>query len=369
MPAWSAPAVLDPVGLVNRIVSVNMKHNFQTFLQLALLALLSAGAPLAAQAQSNGLGLDSSLNLLSFGNFLVPSADVQGRVAVAGNASIVNYSINTVDGTRALYGGTALTVGGNLQYTSGGIFGNTVVGGNLSTGLGASFVGGVEIGGNLNTNGNWLSATSISYAGSASGLMQWQNPVPTQVAPGSVQLGINFASEQQRLSSLSQSFDSLTNTGVGVNPWGGTVMFDAQGANLAVFDLAAADVGKNLRLDNLGADSTIILNVHGQTIDFGQHGYENFVTGHVLFNLPEATQVTFASGVNASFLAPLANFLTPIGGLITGQVVVGNWNGMGQVNDGAFTGTISPVPEPETYVMLLSGLALLSFVARRRRSD
>lgn len=345
-----------------------MKHNFQAVMQLALLALLGVGAPLAAHAQSIGLGLDSALNLLSFGNFVVPSADVQGRVAVAGNASIANYSINTANGTQPLYGGTALTVGGNLQYASGGIFGNTVVGGNLSTGLGASFIGRVEIGGNLNTNGNWLSATSISYAGSASGLMQWQNPVPTQAAAGSVQLGVNFAAEQQRLSSLSQSFDSLTNTGVGVNPWGGTVMLDAQGANLAVFDLSAADVGKNLRLDNLGANSTVILNVHGQTIDFGQHGYENFVTGHVLFNLPEATQVTFASGVNASFLAPSANFLTPVGGLITGQVVVGNWNGMGQVNDGAFIGAIAAVPEPATYAMMLSGLLLMIGVVRGRRS-
>lgn len=362
MHALSAPEVLDQIGLVT------MKHHFQNIFQFALMALLSVGALPVAHAQSSGLGLDSSLNLLSFGNFLVPSSDVQGRVAVAGNASIANYSINTVNGTQALYAGTALTVGGNLQYGSGGIFGNTVVGGNLSTGLGASFIGGVEIGGNLNTNGNWLSATSISYAGSATGLQQWQDPVPTQVAASSVQLGINFSAEQQRLSSLSQSFDNLANTGTGVNPWGGTVMFDAQGANLAVFDLAAGDAGKNLRLDNLGANSTVILNVHGQTIDFGQHGYENFVTGHVLFNLPEATQITFASGVNASFLAPLASFLTPIGGLITGQVVVGNWNGMGQVNDGAFTGTISPVPEPETYALMLSGLALMSFRARRRRS-
>lgn len=346
-----------------------MKHKLQSAFQLTLLIIFSVGAPSVAQAQSGALGLESSLNLLSFGNFLAPSADVQGRVAVAGNASIANYSINTVNGSQALYGGTALTVGGNLQTGSGGIFGNTVVGGNLSTGLGASFIGAVDVGGNLNANGNWLSATSISYAGSASGLQQWQNPAPAQVTPGSVQLGFNFGAEQQRLSSLSQSFDSLTNTGSGVNAWGGTVMFDAQGANLAVFDLAAADVGKNLRLDNLGANSTIILNVHGQTIDFGQHGYENFLTGHVLFNLPEATQITFASGVNASFLAPLANFLTPIGGLITGQVVVGNWNGMGQVNDGAFSGTIAAVPEPETYAMMLGGLALMFYVTRRRRSN
>ncbi|MEN3365031.1 MAG: hypothetical protein V7606_2305 [Burkholderiales bacterium] len=31
--------------------------------------------------------------------------------------------------------------------------------------------------------------------------------------------------------------------------------------------------------------------------------------------------------------------------------------------------TVSPVPEPETYAMMLSGLAVMGFVARRRRDD
>ena len=33
-----------------------------------------------------------------------------------------------------------------------------------------------------------------------------------------------------------------------------------------------------------------------------------------------------------------------------------------------FGGSLLPVPEPETYAMLLAGLAVLGFVTRRRRA-
>lgn len=347
---------------------ITLNHPLRRWLAPACLASLALVVAPSVQADpGTGLGLASGLNLLSFGNFVVPSSDVQGRVAVAGNASIANYSINTTTGYQASYGGTGLTIGGNLDFTSGAIWGNTVVGGNLSAGQGTSFLGNVAVGGNLNANNNWLSATAISYGGSVSGLNPWQSPTPVQASSGSVQLGIDFAAEKQRLSSLSQSFDALTNSGSGSNPWGGTWVFDAKGASLAVFDLASSDVANNLRLDNLAANTTVILNVHGQTVDFGQHGYENFAPGQVLFNLPEATQITFSSGVNASFLAPLANFSSS-GGVINGQVVVGNWSGSTQLNDAAFTGNVTPVPEPQTYALMLAGLAAVATITRRRRA-
>ncbi len=341
-----------------------MKNHLHRLLTATCLGCLSlAGAPLA---QAGGLGLDSSLNLLSFGNFYVPSgSDVQGQVAVGGNAYINGYSINTATGAGSLYGGTGLTVGGNLDFINGGIWGNTVVGGNLSTTGGSSFFGSVQVAGSLNANNEWLSAPAISYGGSLSGVTQWSvASTPVQVAAGSIQPGINFAAEQQRLTGLSQSFDSLSNIGSGVSSWG-TLVFDAKGADLAVFDLSGADVSSgNIRLDNVGANTSVIFNVHGQSVNFGVMGYANFAPGHVLFNLPDATQMTFVSAVDASFLAPMASF-TPSagGGFINGQVVVANWSGNVQVNSSTF---ITPVPEPETYALMLAGLALMGSVVRRR---
>ncbi len=320
-----------------------------------------------AFAATNALGLDTSLNLLTFGDFSVPSSDVQGRVAVGGNANLTQYSINTVDGVNALYDGVGLTVGGNLTFGSGQIFGNTLIGGNLSTSQGSSFAGDVQVAHNFSANNNWVTAKSLSYRGVATGVRD-TFPVAT-TAP--VSLGIDFASEQTRLTNLSQSFDKLVNTGNGyTNGYIGEANFvlDAQGASLAVFDLTASDVLKNLSFSNLAADTTVLINVHGQTVDFGQHGYDGFATGRVLFNLPEASQVTFASSVDASFLAPMASFSAS--GLITGQVVVAHWSGAGQVNDAAFVGQIgqvTPVPEPSEYALMLAGLGIMGLFARQSR--
>lgn len=346
-----------------------MKHSLHQCLAVATLACVTLGAAPLALAQSNPLGLSSSLNLLSFGNFFAPSADVQGQVAVGGNASIAGYTINSVSPyNQALYAGTGLTVGGNLDISGGSVFGNTVVGGSLAVANGTSFNGSVQVAGNLSATSTWLSATSISYGGT-SNLSPWQSPAAVKVDPASVQTGINFAAEQQRLTSLSQSFDALTNSGTSYMQ-DSTLVLNANHANLAVFDLSAADVTHNMRLDNFGPDTTVILNVLGQTVNFTAGGYQNFnlasdlAVGHVLFNLPEASQVSFVSGVYASFLAPLAQFSTTGGGFIGGQVVVGGWSGTGQVNSNPF---ITAVPEPETYAMLFAGLGLIAFTIRRRR--
>ncbi len=348
-----------------------MKQSLNRFLTSTSLACLTMLAAPLAQAQSNGLGIDSGLGVLSFGNFTAPSADVQGKVAVGGNASIAGYTINSAwPYTQALYGGTGLTVGGNLDISGGSIFGNTVVGGNLAVTNGTSFNGSVQVAGNLSTSTGWLSAQSISYGGT-SNLSQWQSPAPVQVNAASIQTGINFAAEQQRLTSLSQSFDAMANTGTSYLQ-NSTLVLNANNANVAVFDLTAADVTgiSGMRLDNFNANTTVILNVLGQTVNFTTGGYQNFnlasdlAAGHVLFNLPQATSVTFTSGVYASFLAPLAQFNTAGGGFIGGQVVVAGWSGIGQVNDTPF---VSAVPEPETYAMLLAGLGLIGFTARRRK--
>lgn len=296
--------------------------------RLALIATLLATG--GAHAGPISLGLDGSLNLLAFGNMNVSSSDVEGRVAVGGNATLGGYSINTKSGSSALYAGTGLTVGGNLSFASGTVWGGAVVGGAYTPNASGNVMGGV-------TSGQ----------------------------------GFAFASEQQRLATLSATLDALTNTGSAVDQWG-TLHFNATGQSLAVFDIQAADVAKNLQIDGLGVGAQVLINVHGTSVDFGNHGYTGFNKGQVLLNLPDAKTLILNGGINASLLALNAS-VGPGWGQINGQVVVKDWNSSVQVNDAPMPSPRPPVPNqsrplPEPASLALAGLGLAAALLARRRS-
>ena len=286
-----------------------------------------------AQAGPLSLGLDGSLNLLAFGDMRAASSDVEGRVAVGGNATLSSYSVNTKTGSTALYTGTGLTVGGNLTFANGSIWSGAVVGG--------------------------------SYT-----------PNPTGTIKGGVTTGqaFDFAGEAVRLGALSTAFDAMANTASVVDQWG-TLHFDAAGQTLAIFDIMAADAAKNMQIDGLADGAQVLINIHGTAVNFGNHGYTGFNKGQVLFNLPEAKNVTLNGGINASLLATQASVGSGWG-QINGQVVVKDWNSSVQVNDAPLPPGINRplaptdvnrLPEPASVALVGLGLAAAALVRRRSR--
>jgi hypothetical protein len=117
---------------------------------------------------------------------------------------------------------------------------------------------------------------------------------------------------------------------------------------------------------------------------------------------PAAWEILNTYGVNSTFYGPSFNWTMGAGNAITGTLAtdgsihwfygydedtggktslasfglgsnldfVGSYNMTG-TNDFSFGGTVSaaPIPEPETYAMLLVGLGMLGFAARRRKQQ
>ena len=333
---------------------------------LAAALLLACGVAHAG----SGLGIDPALGLLSFGDLSVSGSSISGGVAVGGNAAIKSYSI---DGGAAA---SSLVVGGNLTFDSGSVAGRTLVGERLTSSYGGSFAGDVGVGGTLDASAG-LSVSKgalVTVFGSTLGMQPWYPTVGK--GEGSFSTGLDFVALESRFDKLSDALDASADTGTARLQWG-TLTFDVKGQNVAVFDIDAADAGRNMQIVGLAPTASVVINVHGSKVDFGNHGYTGFAGGQVLFNLPEATAVTFNGGATSSFLAPRATFSSGSGS-INGQVIVDSWVGGSRIDRVAFAGALpdgaggqpavfAPIPEPQTWALVLSGFAVAVMVARRRR--
>jgi hypothetical protein len=105
---------------------------------------------------------------------------------------------------------------------------------------------------------------------------------------------------------------------------------------------------------------------------------DNVFIDHVVFDLASAATVTFNATSSATAVLlnsgdPLYNFISadfvsPLS--LTASLAAGSYQFDIKSSTGVFTGALSvaAVPEPETYAMLLAGLGLIGFSARRRQA-
>jgi choice-of-anchor A domain-containing protein len=293
-----------------------------------VLAIASLGG---AQAAVLDLGL-SGANVFSFTDFKAPSADVEGAIMAGRDVQLNNYSVNynNVDA----FGGYSLIVGGNLKFTSGSIKnGDTYVGG----------------------------TTSVTKQ------VDMYSPVKTGTAP------VNLGALSTQLKSTSSSLSTLATTGSAAVQWGGLNITGSKKA-VEVIDIDAKTLSSvsYFNFSNLNAGATLIFNVSGDKASFNG-GYQGFENYNVLFNFYQATDLGVHTGLTANILAPKAS-VTGGSGVINGNVIVDSWSSSVQINANHFFKPVNvqgfasaPVPEPETYAMLLAGLGLMGVIARRRK--
>ena len=278
------------------------------------------------------------INALLQNNFTSQFSEVQGVLAVGGNATLFNYGVDLLSTPYGGAGGYGLVVGGNLNFTNGSV-------GTLVTNPAKTYYGGA------------LNSFAVNYTGGFNAV----NP-------------LNFSALFSQAASASTALAGYSNTGVtAINPGGniGWLTFTGDGSSaVQVFSISGADLLNShlIQVSNVPLTSTILVNVTGafaQLASVDSSAPFDPFGGKVLFNFKDATQVNFANtGLHASVLAPNA-LITSFSGHIRGVVIGKEWLGDFEVQPG-LAPLLLAVPEPETYAMMLAGLGLLGFVARRR---
>jgi choice-of-anchor A domain-containing protein len=299
--------------------------------QLAI-TVLSLQA-LSASAGILDLGVAGQFNVFVFENFTSSNSDVEGAIAVGGHFSASNYAVNELNRGVA---GNSLVVAKSLTFSSGSVKN-----------------GNIDVAGTSTTS-------SFGFSGA------YTNSDP-----------INFSNERTYLQNLSLSLNGLSNTGTASYQYSGLQLTASNSTDAQIFDIDGSlfNSRNNTTFSGFANGQTIILNISGDALrfdggtgnDFGKYGF------NVIYNFYEATALNTGSGATGSILAPLADIT---GGYtaINGNVIGKSWNTNTQVNvKGMFKATevaglqVTPVPEPESYAMLLAGLGLVGLLARRRR--
>ncbi len=273
----------------------------------------------------------SYYNLYVLDDMTTSNSSVDGAVAVGGTANLTSYSI----GYLLSSSDTNLVVGGDLIVNGGSVNGTTVVGGTPSI------------------SGGWTSTT---------------------LAPSGTPLPVDFAAENTRLTSLSSLIAAQPVSGPPSVSFS-TLTLTAAGSGISVFNVDQATLSSVTSFHIVApSGATVLVNLGGTNPTMSSMGMSltgGITESNVLYNFHEATTLNMQGiGLLGSLLAPNANYLGT-SGIVLGQVVVKDFNGasssMAIAND-PFTGDLpTAVPEPATWIFLMSGLAAVVGSKRRQR--
>ena len=338
-----------------------MRKRSRTLAVAAVVSGLVSLLPQAARAVSVGSEADlfSVYAIGDIGTAADPYdfSEFQGITGAGGSAYFDNFFINS----GSVVGPFGLITGDSLSFTNGTVNGGVSSGGTVS-------IGSVEINGNVNTgstfnavdstiNGNLTTAGPVT----GSGLTVTGS---TSVAPYTPPIDISALNNS--LINTSNSFAGLTQTGSFVDSCGGggarpcTLTFaGVSGQN--VFNIDASLINQTGLVNFTGApDATFILDILGTNVSLAAMGF-NLAAGigfsDILWNVAQvATVILTEIQLPGTLLAPnaLVDFTNAsIDGSLYAQDLIGN--GESHV----------VIPEPGTWVLLLTGLFALFVVQRR----
>lgn len=328
-----------------------------------LLPALLGVACLQADARADlALGEASNYNLFVFNNYYQKGADVEGRIAVGGNATILDGfgAAQNFKGSNPV--DDRMVIGGNLTWKGSGRVYNNGVGNGL---------GNIRVGGVADVN-----APSVTF---------------NQLNKGD--LPFSFAAVEKMLQDKSSYWSTLTPNGNAENKWG-TLTLSGTNSDLVVFSLNASELinGANglntLKFKDIPSTATVLVNVVGKVVSMTNFGFDlgGLAATNILFNFVDAEVINMGGvGFNANILAPYATMNFGYG-QINGSVIAENvgtannpsvmqFNALGGAMDYLFNGKLpskpkppvsSAAPEPGTLGLAGVGVAVLAVWKRRR---
>jgi PEP-CTERM motif len=110
---------------------------------------------------------------------------------------------------------------------------------------------------------------------------------------------------------------------------------------------------------SVGATSIVKGSTGGGLVGVGLYFAPGFTSG-----MQSVYDVHGPAGFN---VASFASLVGPPGKGTSGAFYVSSFAGIGWLSSGPPTVTVGAIPEPEVYAMLLAGLGIMGFVARRRK--
>ena len=337
-------------------------------------AVLGASGSVALADTPSGVDALREWNLVVLGD-LQSSSEVEGRTFVGGNLSGNSSNYNIAGAATSSDTIPGLIVVGDV---TGGVK-------NLNNGSGAIIGGNVDSGFNLNGD-----PQTVRVGGSISNTNVNSNTVNSGLATSDPAFRIGL---QQDRSLLDTSLNSLSydlaqysgNSDLAISGNRGTFNAAPDADGLAVFNISADQLDQIGEIQfNLNGADTAIVNVSGSSIRLNDNflGGTNNLGENVIWNFPDAEDLTLTTAWGGSVLAPKADART--GNYVQGSAVFGNLVQNGEMHVGTYSGGYYPpplppgssggsssggttVPEPGMVLMMMGALAGLFFLVRRRR--
>ncbi|MEW6220043.1 MAG: choice-of-anchor A family protein [Thermodesulfobacteriota bacterium] len=327
----------------------------------AVVMMASLGlAAAAGECSASGVNPFGYFNVYSLGGISQSGGDYQGRAGAGGDVSMAHFSLNLLTP-----GGYALHAGGGATLGSGVYFGHVEAAGNVSL-ANATIQGDLRAGGNVGNTAGGTIWGDVQAAGSIT-LDQHYTVF------GSKQGGVSYSPAVDH-GVLADYFTGFSGTVGGMSPTGsiasayGTLSVVAtSGVNVFALSEAALRAAHTFNVTG-PADAVVYINVSGASASLDNtvwHYLGGLSPAEVLLNFPEATVLALSHANEVNLLAPLADTTFP-SGLVTGNLVVGELSGGGQVNAGGFGHGPNPVPVPASVLLLGSGLGGLLAIRRGR---